>query len=107
PLDKPLGSAKYARNVSGRDEITLVIGQQEGDGAVCEGFGFDQILAAVEAVRPMVLVWVGRFPEPGTPEHTILTPRVSARAATFEEGYTLAQQKTIQGSIVLTVKTWR
>lgn len=106
-MSTTIDAAQYARNVSGSDKITLVIGQQEGDGVVCEGFAFDQILAAVEAIRPAVLVWVGRFPEPDTPEHTALAPRVSARTATFEEGYTLARQRTVQGSIVLAVKTWR
>lgn len=102
-----IDAAQYARNVAGRNEITLVIGQQEGDGAVCEGFAFDQILAAVEAIRPSSLIWVGRFPEPGTPDHAALIPLAPVRAATFEEGYTLARQKTVQGSIVLAVKTWR
>ena len=106
-LQTTIDAAQYARNVCGRDEITLVIGQQEGDGAVCEGFGFDQILAAVKAIQPTILVWVGKFPEPGTPEHASLIPLAPARVATFEEGYTLAQQKTVQGSIVLAVKTWR
>jgi len=106
-LSTTIDAAQYARNVSGSDAITLVIGQQEGDGAVCEGFAFDQMLAAIEAIRPAVLVWVGRFPEPGTPEHTALTSNISSRVATLEEGYTQAQQKTVQGSIVLAVKTWR
>lgn len=106
-LETTIDAAQYARNVSGSDEITLVIGQQEGDGAVCEGFAFDQILAAIEATRPTVLVFVGRIPKPGTPEHAALAPLVTASSETFEEGYTLAQQKTTQGSIVLAVKTWR
>ncbi|PKG31797.1 coenzyme F430 synthase, partial [Methanoregula sp.] len=55
-LETTLDAAKYARNVSGRDEITLVIGQPEGDGAGCEAFGCDQILAAVQAGRAVGLV---------------------------------------------------
>jgi UDP-N-acetylmuramyl pentapeptide synthase len=106
-LSTTLDAAQYARNVSGRDEITLVIGQQEGDGAVCEGFAPDQMLAAVEAIRPAHLIWVGRFPESGTHEHAALAQLVTVSASTFEEGYTLAQQKTVQGSVVLAVKTWR
>lgn len=106
-LATTIDAAQYARNVSGSTAVTLVIGQQEGDGAVCEGFAVDQILAAVEAIRPAALIWVGRFPEPGSPDHAALIPLAPARAATFEEGYTLARQKTVQGSIVLAVKTWR
>lgn len=106
-LQTTIDAAQYARNVSGSTAVTLVIGQQEGDGAVCEGFAFDQILLAVEAIRPAVLIWVGRFPEHGTPEQAAVVSLDPARVATFEEGYTLAQQKTVQGSIVLAVKTWR
>jgi len=100
-------AARYARALSGNDAVTLVIGQQEGDGKVCENFSPGQVLAAVKEIRPACLIWVGRFPGPGTPEHTALIPLAPARAATFEEGYTLARQKTVQGSIVLAVKTWR
>lgn len=106
-LDTTIDAAQYARNVSRSDAVTLVIGQQEGDGAVCENFSPDQILTAVKEIRPARLIWVGRFPEPGTPEHSALIPLAPARAATFEEGYTLARQKTVQGSIILAVKTWR
>ena len=67
-------AARYARCTSGRQEITLVIGQQEGDGAVCEGFAHDQILAAVEAIHPVLLIWVGRFPDPGTEEYLASRP---------------------------------
>jgi hypothetical protein len=100
-------AARYARSTSALHEITLVIGQQEGDGAVCEGFAPDQILAAVEAIHPVHLVWVGRFPDPGTEEYTRLGPRVTAHVPTLEAGYAIAKQKTVQGSIILAVKTWR
>jgi len=100
-------AARYARVMSGRQEITLVIGQQEGDGAVCEGFAHDQILAAVEAIHPVHLIWVGRFPGPGTEEYLSLGPRITAHVPTLDAGYTLAKQKTARGSIVLAVKTWR
>ena len=102
-----IDAAQYARNVSGQDEIILVIGQQEGDGAVCEGFAHDQILAAVEAIRPRHLIWVGRLPDTGTELSARLAPLLTGHAQTLGEGYTLAQQKTDRGSIVLAVKTWR
>jgi len=100
-------AARYARSTSGRQEITLVIGQQEGDGAVCEGFAHDQILAAVETIHPVLLIWVARFPDPGTEEYVRLGPLLTAHVPTLEAGFTLAKQKTVQGSIVLAVKTWR
>jgi coenzyme F430 synthetase len=100
-------AAQYARSRSGLQEITLVIGQQEGDGAVCEGFVHDQILAAVETIRPVHLIWVGRFPDPGTDEYRTLGSRVTAHVPTLEAGYSIAKQKTERGSIVLAVKTWR
>ncbi len=61
-------AARYARSISGKEAITLVIGQEEGDGAVCEGFAFDQIRAAIDQIRPVHVVGVGAFPIPGTPE---------------------------------------
>jgi len=100
-------AAQYARSASGLQEITLVIGQQEGDGAVCEGFAPDQILAAVETIHPVHLIWVGRFPDPGTDEYRNLGSRITAHVPTLEAGYTIAKQKTKRGSIVLAVKTWR
>ena len=69
-----IDAARYARSTSGLQEITLVIGQQEGDGAVCEGFAHDQILAAVETIHPVLLIWVGRFPDPAR-KHTCASAR--------------------------------
>jgi UDP-N-acetylmuramyl pentapeptide synthase len=100
-------AARYARSATGHQEVTLVIGQQEGDGAVCEGFLPDHVLAAVEAIGPDRLIWVGRFPVPGTTEYIRLGPLVTAHAQTLEEGLSLAKSRTPRGSIVLAVKTWR
>ncbi len=102
-----LDAARYARSTSGSEDMTLVIGQQEGDGAVCEGFAQDQILAAVEAIRAQRLIWVGRLPKPGTDEYKRLAPLITAHAQTLDEGYSLARKKTVRGSIVLSVKMWR
>jgi coenzyme F430 synthetase len=100
-------AARYARAASGQQALTLVIGRQEGDGAVCEGFPPDQILAAVETIRPDRLVWVGGSPDPGTPEYLRYDRLVTAQVPGLEAGYALAKQMTEQGSIVLAVKTWR
>jgi len=106
-LATTLEAARYARITSGKEAITLVIGQEEGDGAVCEGFAFDQIRAAIDQIRPAHVVWVGTFPKPGTLEYTILVPLISAYTATLKEAYTRALPMTNPGSMVLAVKTWR
>ena len=56
-------AARYARHLARTNELTLVIGQVKGDGAVCEGFSFDQIISAIEKVRPAKVIWVGRIPD--------------------------------------------
>jgi hypothetical protein len=100
-------AARYARNISGKEAITLVIGQSEGDGAVCEGFALDQIRAAIDRIRPLCVIRVGAFLMSETPEFEGLTPLISAYTTTFTEAYTLALRMTDNGSIVLAVKTWR
>jgi UDP-N-acetylmuramyl pentapeptide synthase len=98
-------AARYARRKSGNDVLTLVIGQVTGDGAVCEGFAFDNMLKAIVRIHPRNVIWVGPVPE--TPECKGLVPRISAYAETFEEARAAALRMTDQGSIVLAVKTWR
>ncbi len=100
-------AAQYARSKSGMEAITLVIGQMEGDGAVCEGFAFDQIGESIKQIRPTHVVWVGTFPKPGTAMYVELEPLVSSYASTLEEAYISALRMTKHGSIVLAVKTWR
>ncbi len=100
-------AARYARSISGKEAITLVIGQAEGDGAVCEGFAFDQIRAAIDQIHPVHVVGVGAFPIPGTPEFDGLASLVSAYTTTLAEAYISALHMTDHGSIVLAVKTWR
>jgi hypothetical protein len=102
-----LDAARYARSITGIEELTLVIGQQAGDGAVCECFQHDQVLAAIESIRPSHLVWVGSFPDHETPEYVRMCVFVPAHAQTLDEGLELAKSKTTRGSIVLAVKTWR
>ena len=106
-LATTLEAAQYARSTSGKEAITLVIGQEEGDGAVCEGFAFDQIRAAIDQIRPAYVVWVGTFPKPGTLEYTELEPLISAYTATLKEACNTALRITDNGSMVLAVKTWR
>jgi UDP-N-acetylmuramyl pentapeptide synthase len=100
-------AAQYARKISGKDAVTLVIGQVKGDGAVCEGFSFEQIYESINQVRPAHIIWVGTVPQPGTAEFTKLEPLISAYEVTFEKARASALRMTPQGSIVLAVKTWR
>jgi hypothetical protein len=106
-LATTLEAAQYARSISGNDAITLVIGQEEGDGAVCEGFSIDQIKAAIDQIRPVQVVRVGRVPEAGPPEFPKSEPFISAYSTTLKEAYDTALAITGTGSIVLAVKTWR
>ncbi|MDD1658318.1 MAG: coenzyme F430 synthase [Methanomicrobiales archaeon] len=100
-------AAGYARSVAGRDRLALVIGEEAH--AVCEGFPPDQVRKAVRAIRPAVLVLVGRsVPEKeailegldGFPGETVL-------AETMEEGRVAALSRIASGSVVLAVKSWR
>jgi UDP-N-acetylmuramoylalanine-D-glutamate ligase len=106
-LATTLEAAHYVRSISGKDAITLVIGQEEGDGAVCEGFSIDQIKATIDQIRPAQVVWVGRVPEAGLPEFQKSEPFISACTTTLKEAYDTALAITGTGSIVLAVKTWR
>ncbi|MFA6225815.1 MAG: coenzyme F430 synthase [Methanoregula sp.] len=100
-------AARYARQCAGMGELTLVIGQVKGDGAVCEGFPFDQILYAIEKVRPSKVIWVGRMPDTGSEACRSVQDSIDAHCTTFDEGRNVAIEKTDKGSIVLAVKTWR
>jgi hypothetical protein len=106
-LETTVEASRYARSISGKEAITLVIGQAPGDGAVCEGFASDQIRAAIDQIRPVHVVGVGVFPIPGTPEFDGLASLVSAYTTTLAEAYIAALNMADHGSIVLAVKTWR
>ncbi|WP_321507852.1 coenzyme F430 synthase [uncultured Methanoregula sp.] len=105
--DTALDAMRYARALEGNPEITLVIGKAVGDGAVCEGFPPDQVLSVIRVANPQRIVWVGDLPGRETPGYRELEPLLTARAASLEEGYSLAKDNTHTGSIVLAVKTWR
>ena len=102
-----LCAARYARSSAQRQDLTLVIGQVEGDGAVCEGFSFDQIACAIGTVQPTHVVWVGRFPDPGSDLYDELKGKIDAFCTTLEEARNTALRIAGEGSIILSVKTWR
>jgi hypothetical protein len=99
-------AADYARLLSKEKDLTLVIGLEPGDGAVCEGFSDDQILDAISAVRPSHVIIVGDTcivkQDPRVPPSAILL--YSPTRATGQES---ARALADHGSIVLSVKTWR
>ena len=105
-VSSTIEAADYARALSGKNDLTLVIGQEPGDGAVCDGFSDGQIIDAISAVRPSRIIIVGttrirkqdrRIPEPAPLTHSL------TRAAAEES----ARALTSHGSVVLAVKTWR
>jgi hypothetical protein len=100
-------ASRYARHCAKITDLTLVIGQAEGDGAVCEGFTPEQIAYAIEKILPRRVIWVGRPPDPGTDAYCFVENKIDAVCTTLEEGRNVAVQKTERGSIVLAVKTWR
>jgi hypothetical protein len=100
-----LCAAQYARSIAQDNDLTLVIGQAASDGAVCEGFSFEEITKAIEEVRPTRVIVVG--PCMGFPENKVLGCRIDAVCATLGEGRDTALRITEKGSIVLSVKTWR
>ncbi len=105
--DTTLCAARYARHCARDRELTLVIGQAEGDGAVCEGFSFDQIVYAIDTVRPAHVIWIGRYPDPGSDQYESVRGKTDAICTTLEEGRARAFHLAGKGSIVLSVKTWR
>jgi UDP-N-acetylmuramyl pentapeptide synthase len=100
-------AARYARHCAGVSDLTLVIGQMTGDGAVCEGFSSGQIISAIDNIRPKHLIWVGEFPKTETEQLKHLKNRIDAVCSTLEEGRQCAVSLTDKGSVVLSVKTWR
>jgi coenzyme F430 synthetase len=106
-VETTMCAARYARHCARTTDLTLVIGQAESDGAVCEGFSFEQICSAIEKVQPLHVVWVGRYPGPGSEVHDALQGRIDAVSSTLEEGRAAALRIAQKGSVVLAVKTWR
>lgn len=99
-------AAKYARAITGVPDLTLVIGIEQEDGAVCEGFTDDQILDAIRVVSPKRVILVGDI-LPGDDVAHRFNPTNTARSSTFKEACDTAIATTSYGSIVLAVITWR
>ena len=101
-------AARYARACAGSPGITLVIGTVKGDGAVCEGFPDDQIVAAIGTIRPRTGHLGGRPIGVLWKTRLYLPPfTIDAVCPTLEEAERCAIERTKTGAIVLAVKTWR
>ena len=99
-------AAKYARAITGVPDLTLVIGIEQEDGAVCEGFTNDQILDAIRVVSPKRVILVGDILLGEEVAHRFNNQYIS-RSPTFRDACDTAIATTSYGSIVLAVKTWR
>jgi coenzyme F430 synthetase len=102
-----LCAARYARYLAGVPALTLVIGQVEGDGKVCEGFSYQQIAETIAEVRPDRVVLVGRSREDIEAGLNRPAPEIAAISSTLDEARKTALAITPEGSVVLSVKTWR
>ncbi len=102
-----IAAAQYAREWSGCDQITLVIGTEPGDGKVCEGFPDEEIAAAIRQIRPKRLFLIGSSLDPPVLPPDSVAGTCIHRAPAFAEGRSGAIQATDHGSIVLAVKMWR
>jgi UDP-N-acetylmuramyl pentapeptide synthase len=100
-------ASRYARHCAKITDLTLVIGQVEGDGAVCEGFSPEQITYAISKIMPRRVIWVGKVPNPGSEAYESVRNKIDAFSTTLAEGRKTAVEITDKGSIVLAVKTWR
>ncbi len=100
-------ACRYAHRIATGDDLTLVIGQAEGDGAVCEGFMPDQVARTIVTVNPSRVVWVGKLPGTDDPAFQSIRERIDAVCPTLDAGRDAARDLTQNGAIVLAVKTWR
>ncbi|MCX6685425.1 MAG: coenzyme F430 synthase [Methanoregula sp.] len=105
-LATTLNAAHYARTITGLRDLTLVIGVQDKDGAVCEGFPDGEVIRAIQAISPQHVVLVGDVLSNDAALHgTALVNPV--RSPSLVQGRESALGLTDHGSIVLAVKTWR
>jgi hypothetical protein len=105
-LETTVEAARYARSIARSPHLTLVIGMEPADGAVCEGFPDPQILEAIRAVSPQQVILVGNSLCKEELTRGLCTGRIR-RSPSFALARDAAQRTTENGSIVLAVKTWR
>ena len=103
-----LEAARYARSVSGEDNLVLVIGQE--DHAVCEGFQPEEIIRTIETARPCRVVIVGdqyRNEYMASSLTGYAGTSSITHAGSFSEGKSVALAIPGTACVVLAVKSWR
>jgi coenzyme F430 synthetase len=97
-------AARYARKISGKPDLVLVIGQEAH--AVCEGFPIDEIIHAISLIIPDWVVLVGQeYHEEQMSGLSGIIP--VSYAADLAWGKELAISSGGTETIVLAVKSWR
>ncbi len=106
--DTTVDAARYARSVSGEDNLVLVIGQEAH--AVCEGFQPDEIVRTIETVRPCRVIIVGkqyRNEYMAASLTRYLETNNITYIGSFSEGKSAALATPEGPCVVLAVKSWR
>lgn len=101
--ENAIAAARHARELAPSHAITLVIGQEAEH--ICEGFPPEQVIYAIEAIKPRCAVIVGYSPEIMGNDLDATTQILYADD--LEQGRALARENSATASIVLAVKTWR
>ena len=101
-------ASRYARSVSGEDNLVLVIGQEAH--AVCEGFQPEEIVRTIETVRPCRVVIVGEQYRNEYMAYSLTRYLETSRityTGSFGEGKSAALANSGNECVVLAVKSWR
>jgi len=98
-----LDAVTYAKKVSTKDNLTLVIGLEADN--ICEGFPPEEILDAIRQSGAKKVVLAGRATRLKK-EADRLAGYVTVSSG-LQDGITTAEKITDNGLIVLSVKTWR
>jgi coenzyme F430 synthetase len=106
--DTTTEASRYARTVSGENNLVLVIGQEAN--AVCEGFQPEEIIRTIEIVRPCRVVVVGeqyRNEYMSSSLTRYLEPDKITYSDNLMEGKSAALASLGKECVVLAVKSWR
>ncbi len=106
--DTTVDAARYARSISGEDNLVLVIGQEAH--AVCESFQPGEIVRTIETIMPYRVIVVGKQYR-NEYMASSLTKYLGANkityTASFSEGKSDALATPEEACVVLAVKSWR
>ena len=103
-----IDACRYARSISGDDQLILVIGQE--DHAVCEGFAPDEIVRTIDVVRPERVIIVGEQYRSDYMASSLSRYQKTGRLThirSFDEWKSVALVGPNEACVVLAVKSWR